>query len=211
MTATSSPPVLDDDEIPVRQSDTLVWDVAAARRAAGVTIPKWMVGVGIAALVGVFVVGWAAAVTAVGVVAVGVTGQGIRRAIDSRHWPTVGAVTTGREIRESRIETYEEERKRTVARKTYTPVASYEYVVDGETYAAVSLEDGESSYKVLYEAERALRRDFPTGVPVTVWYDPADPFNHTRHGAAIRRAVRQSLGLGLTGLAFLVVGVLLMF
>ncbi|RYZ36613.1 MAG: DUF3592 domain-containing protein [Myxococcaceae bacterium] len=91
-------------------------------------------------------------------------GRMIYRSTASRSWPTVQGTVV-----ESRVETLRA--KRSVS---YRPEVSYRYEVNGTPYTSDTFAfDGHASGG-LTEAQ-AVTRHYPTGAPVTLHYEPADP------------------------------------
>lgn len=95
-----------------------------------------------------------------------------RTAVASREWKSV----EGEIIEASFWETSTGSRKAQTAR-TYAPQWRYRYEVDGSRYTSSRIRAGElvRSYPTEEEARRAARARYPVGMPVRVFYDPADP------------------------------------
>lgn len=194
----STPPEFS-DKIPVTRDDGILGHVAAARRRAGQTIPRWIWGLLLLACIGLWLGGLAAFLVLIGFLVLGLGLESPLRAHRSRRWPTTLGVIVERAIRESRTMT-DGEGDHSIA--TYTPIARYTYRVDGVEYAGVSWQDGATGYRDLDRARQRIRDDWPVGKALTVRYDPADPFSHTTLppdvGAAVRRsAVLLAIGVGL--------------
>ena len=73
---------------------------------------------------------------------------------------------------------------------SYTPVATFEYAVDGETYRGTNLESV-SSTTDREAAVEALATTWAVGQALSIVVDPADPFAHTVEGDSTSRVWRQ--------------------
>ncbi len=89
------------------------------------------------------------------------------KAYGSTDWPTVKGT-----IVDSRIGIHSGSEDGT----TYTPDVMYEYWVQGKLYRAGNIRPSKLDESSPADAQRKLDR-FPTGASVTVYYNPADPYD----------------------------------
>ena len=169
------------------------------------TFPKWAVGLTLASGIGLFVVGVESLVVGMGCALLALGADQIQRQRRSRTWPSTLAVVVDREIREA-TGTLSSPSSSAV-RLSYTPVARYEYTVEGTVYTGVSLEDGATAMDSLDDAVRMTREQWGLGQTVPVWYDPAHPFVHTRRHPDTSRPRLSTWMLLVSGLALAAGGV----
>jgi hypothetical protein len=129
----------------------------------------------------------------VGVALIAVNGRAIDAAMARRQWPTVPGLVVG---------------ARTVAlgRKNYQPEITYTYTVDGQLHQRVTHLDtpgfGFSSSREQVAA--TIVHQYPLGLEVTVWINPADPTHSTlRPGPGWEYFTRYAFGIVLLALAVL--------
>jgi hypothetical protein len=81
--------------------------------------------------------------------------------------------------------------------RNYAPVVTYSFEAGGQTYTGRGIYvDGPRNYSSTDRAARDLR-DYPTGAPVRVYYDPADPRRTALRLEADYTPIMISAGFGL--------------